>query len=313
MSSFPARLPWMPASLRVLSLLHLLQDREWVSGPELAARLEIDLRMLRRDVVRLGDLGIPVESRLGRHGGYRLRPGYRLPPLMLTDDEATAIALALRAAGPTGLGLPAPAIESALAKLRRVLPTRLREDLDDLEASLAFAGEVPEREPVPTANLLSLARAMSARRRIRISYARRDASPSRRELRPVRARRGPRQVVPRRLRPRPPGHAHLPRGPHRVGGAAGAALPLPQPDSTRRRSWSRRSRESRGDGRSRSWWPRRQRKCARRSRRPSPSSRRPVMGRSSGCRPSGSMAPRGCSRPCHGRSRSGGPPSSPRP
>ena len=110
MSSLAATLSGMPASSRVLSLLHLLQGREWATGPELAERLEIDLRMLRRDIVRLQDLGIPVESRLGRYGGYRLRPGYRLPPLMLTDDEATAVVLALRVAQLSGLGLSAPAI-----------------------------------------------------------------------------------------------------------------------------------------------------------------------------------------------------------
>ncbi len=159
----------MPASSRVLSLLHLLQGREWATGPELAEQLEVDLRMLRRDVVRLQDLGIPVESRLGRHGGYRLRPGYRLPPLMLTDDEATAVTLALRAAQRTGLGLSAPAIEAALAKIRRVLPPRLSEDIKHLEASLTFAESGPEREIVAAGTLLSLARAMTAQRRIHIA------------------------------------------------------------------------------------------------------------------------------------------------
>ena len=174
----------MPASSRVLSLLHLLQGREWATGPELAEQLEIDLRMLRRDVVRLQDLGIPVESRLGRHGGYRLRPGYRLPPLMLTDDEATAVALALRAAQRSGLGLSAPAIEAALAKIRRVLPSRLSEDIQHLEASLAFADSGPQREAVAAVTLLSLARAMTVQRRIRIGYSARDRVATSRDIDP---------------------------------------------------------------------------------------------------------------------------------
>jgi predicted DNA-binding transcriptional regulator YafY len=174
----------MPASSRVLSLLHLLQGREWATGPELAEQLEIDLRMLRRDVVRLQDLGIPVESRLGRHGGYRLRPGYRLPPLMLTDDEATAVTLALRAAQRSGSGISAPAIEAALAKIRRVLPSRLSADIEHLETSLAFAGAGPERETVAAATLLSLARAMTAQRRIRIGYSARDRAATTRDIDP---------------------------------------------------------------------------------------------------------------------------------
>ncbi len=103
---------------------------------------------------------------------------------MLTDDEATAVALALRAAQRSGLGLSAPAIEAALAKIRRVLPSRLREDIQHLEASLAFADSGPERETVAAVALLSLARAMTAQRRIRIGYSTRDRVASRRDIDP---------------------------------------------------------------------------------------------------------------------------------
>src|SRR6476660_305961 len=73
---------------RVLAVLDLLQSRGEVSGAELAARLEVSARTIRGYVTMLRDMGIPVEARPGRHGGYRLRPGFRLPPLMLANDEA---------------------------------------------------------------------------------------------------------------------------------------------------------------------------------------------------------------------------------
>jgi predicted DNA-binding transcriptional regulator YafY len=88
---------------RVLELLEALQDRPAVSGPELAARLGVDTRTVRRDVDSLRALGIPVEAERGPAGGYRLRPGYRMPPLLFTTGEATAVALGLLAARRDGL------------------------------------------------------------------------------------------------------------------------------------------------------------------------------------------------------------------
>src|SRR5215216_4913533 len=106
---------------RVLVLLEALQDRSSASGPELARRLGVDVRTLRRDVVSLRDLGIPVEAERGPGGGYRVRPGYRMPPLMLTSDEATAVALGLITARHDGIDA-----DGALAKIRRILPDRVR-------------------------------------------------------------------------------------------------------------------------------------------------------------------------------------------
>ena len=83
---------------RVLLLLEALQDRASATGPELAATLGVDVRTIRRDIVALRDLGIPVEGERGRGGSYRLRPGYRVPPLMFTPGEAAAVALGLMAA-----------------------------------------------------------------------------------------------------------------------------------------------------------------------------------------------------------------------
>ena len=160
----------MGTTIRVLGLLDLLQDRGWVSGPELARRLEVEPRMLRRDVTRLQELGIPVESQLGRHGGYRLRPGYRLPPLMRNDDEARAVALALTSARELGLGTSAPAIETALAKIHRVLPAPLAGRLKTLEAALGFATARPARGAVRADILLILAEAVRTERRARILY-----------------------------------------------------------------------------------------------------------------------------------------------
>src|SRR5947209_12202729 len=121
---------------RVLTVLEVLQSRGGASGAELAARLEVDVRTVRRYVTMLQDMGIPVEARPGRHGGYRLRPGYRLPPLMFDNDEALAVTLGLLFARRHGLTNAAPATEGALAKIERVLPDTLRAQVRALAAVL---------------------------------------------------------------------------------------------------------------------------------------------------------------------------------
>ncbi len=123
---------------RVLTVLELLQSRAKMSGPELAERLEVDTRTVRRYITMLQDLGIPVEAERGRYGSYRLRPGFKLPPLMFTDDEALALSLGLLAARKIGLGGAAPAVEGALAKIERVLPLTLRERVQGLQETLVF-------------------------------------------------------------------------------------------------------------------------------------------------------------------------------
>src|SRR5437899_5634291 len=112
---------------RVLTVLELLQAHRQMSGPKLAERLEVDVRSARRYITMLQDLGIPVEAERGRYGGYKLRPGYKLPPLMWSEDEAMAVTLGLRAAQQIGLAKTLPTVESALAKVERVLPLALRE------------------------------------------------------------------------------------------------------------------------------------------------------------------------------------------
>jgi predicted DNA-binding transcriptional regulator YafY len=174
----------MATTARLLALLDLLQDRGWVSGDEIARRLEAEPRTVRRDLTRLGDLGLPVESRRGRHGGYRLRPGFRMPPLMLTDDEATAVVLALVSAQHLGLSTAAPAVDGALAKIRRVLPAALRERTRDLESSLGFTRAAGETPDLDATILLRLGEAVRHHRRVRIRYAGRDAPERDREVDP---------------------------------------------------------------------------------------------------------------------------------
>jgi hypothetical protein len=123
----------------VLTLLELLQSGGVRTVAELADRLGVDGRTVRRYVDHLIDLDVPVESVRGRYGGYRLASGYRMPPLMLSDDEALAVLLGLVAGRRTGLmTTTGTASETAAAKIRRVLPERLARRLDTVLESLAF-------------------------------------------------------------------------------------------------------------------------------------------------------------------------------
>lgn len=167
---------------RVLTALELLQDRAAVSGAELAARLEVDVRTVRSYITMLRDMGIPVEARTGRHGGYRLRPGFRLPPLMLTNDEAVAVTLGLLFARRVGLTGAAPATEGALAKVERVLPDVLRAQVRALATALIVDPPDPSAQraaysPIPaTTVLLALATAAADARRVVLTYSDRDGA-----------------------------------------------------------------------------------------------------------------------------------------
>ena len=121
-------------TIRVLAMLELLQARRQLSGAELAAGLGVDQRTVRRYALRLADLGILVTAERGRYGGYRLLPGHRLPPRMLTDDEAAAVVIGLLAA--ERLGQPVAGISTALAKIQRVLPAMLSERVAALRQTL---------------------------------------------------------------------------------------------------------------------------------------------------------------------------------
>jgi predicted DNA-binding transcriptional regulator YafY len=167
-----------PAS-RVLAMLELLQAHRHLTGPDLAARLGVDERTVRRYAGTLADLGIPVTTRRGRYGGYTLLPGFKLPPLMLTDDEAVAVLLGLLAAERLGLSTEAPAADAAAAKISRVLPRALADRLAALRESLGFTlrepppaapGSAAERRPPDTDTLLLLGTASRARERLAVTY-----------------------------------------------------------------------------------------------------------------------------------------------
>ncbi|MGW8975597.1 helix-turn-helix transcriptional regulator [Streptomyces platensis] len=168
---------------RVLTLLELLQSGGTRTVAELADRLGVEGRTVRRYVNQLIDLDVPVESVRGRYGGYRLAPGYRLPPLMLSDDEALAVLLGLIAGRRAGLRTTErTASETATAKIRRVLPKHLARRLDTLLESLAFTGRPGEFAAPDAGVLLTLADAVRHRRPVSLRYTDRNGRRSERTL-----------------------------------------------------------------------------------------------------------------------------------
>lgn len=168
---------------RVLTVLELLQARPSITGPELAARLEMDVRTVRRYIMHLQDVGIPVEATIGRHGGYRLRPGFKLPPLIFTEEEATAIMLGLLTSTWLEVEQSSVAIEGALAKVSRVLPQKARERLQAVASHIVL---YPHNQQVrPDASLLiDLSGAIHASQRIVIDYLSLHKESSRRKVEP---------------------------------------------------------------------------------------------------------------------------------
>ena len=154
---------------RLLSMLELLQARGRIGGPELARRLEVGERTVRRYAVTLQEMGVPVEGERGRYGAYSLKRGYKMPPMMFTDEEALGLALGLLAARTLGLVGVAPAVEGALAKLERVLPEALRGRVQNLEETVSIAIARPTI-PADSETLLTLAAAVGERRRVRLRY-----------------------------------------------------------------------------------------------------------------------------------------------
>lgn len=156
---------------RLLRLLSLLQARPSWSGEELVERLEVTDRTLRRDITRLRDLGYPVEATPGRYGGYRLVPGGAIPPLLLDDDEAVAVAWGLRAAAAGGL----PGFEDhallALAKIEQVLPARLQARIRTLaDATVRVGSSFSPDSRLDVATLVTLAGASRTPERLRFRY-----------------------------------------------------------------------------------------------------------------------------------------------
>lgn len=156
---------------RVLALLEILQAGGTRSATDLARRLEVDERTVRRYIEHLIDLDVPVRAERGRHGGYRLAQGFRMPPLMLTDDEALAVMLGLVAGQRSGfVAASAAAGEAALAKVRRVLPVGLGLRLDALLATADFVDSARPVVAAQTTVLLLVAEAARDRRAVEIDY-----------------------------------------------------------------------------------------------------------------------------------------------
>ena len=167
---------------RLLKLLSLLQTRRDWPGTELARRLSVSPRTIRRDIERLRDLGYPVDATTGPAGGYSLHAGTAMPPLLLDDDEAVAIAVGLRtAAGASVTGIEETAIR-ALVKLEQVLPSHLRRRVNALQSvtsTLPASGPTVDPEALTT-----IAGACRDRERLRFGYLARDKTSSRRLVEP---------------------------------------------------------------------------------------------------------------------------------
>jgi predicted DNA-binding transcriptional regulator YafY len=171
-------------SARLLRLLTLLQVKPDWSGADLAARLEVTPRTLRRDMAKLRSLGYPVHAEPGVAGGYRLGAGAALPPLLLDDDEAVAVALSLRTSSAHAVSGVGEASVRALAKLEQVLPSRLRE-----RAAAIGHATVPLTGPVPTVSadaLTTIARGCRNRQRLEFGYRNHDGGLTGRRVEPHR-------------------------------------------------------------------------------------------------------------------------------
>jgi len=169
-------------SSRLLELLSLLQARRDWPGSELAGRLEVSLRTVRRDVERLRGLGYPVESLTGPAGGYRLRAGTAMPPLLLDDDEAIAIAVGLGTAARASVSGIEEAAVGALVKLEQVLPAPLRRRVEALGAATVAPGTSgPTVDPQALTVIASGCRESEC---VRFHYRSRDGTDTRREVEP---------------------------------------------------------------------------------------------------------------------------------
>lgn len=170
-------------SARLLQLLSLLQTRKDWPGADLADRLEVSPRTVRRDVDRLRELGYPIQATMGTGGGYQLGAGAALPPLLL-DDEAVAVAVGLRTAAQGGVSGIEETSVRALAKLLQVLPSRLRRRVDALGA---FTVPMPGEGPTVDSEILTLvAAACRDSERLRFDYERHDGTTGRRTVEPHR-------------------------------------------------------------------------------------------------------------------------------
>ncbi|GAB3659387.1 helix-turn-helix transcriptional regulator [Glycomyces tarimensis] len=169
---------------RALQLLSLLQTHRCWRGAELAERLEITERTVRRDVDRLRDLGYPVDATSGKHGGYRLATGAHVPPLVLDDDEAVTVAVGLRYAAEAAIGGMEETSLRALTKIEQLLPHRLRRRVSALHSSITSMRSATDDDIVDPEALSVLAAACRDREDVRFDYRRRDGENGRRLVEP---------------------------------------------------------------------------------------------------------------------------------
>ncbi|MBN8894662.1 MAG: YafY family transcriptional regulator [Rhodanobacter sp.] len=169
---------------RVLAVLDLLQSHGRMSGPELARRVGVDVRTLRRYIVMLEDLGIPLTTERGRHGAYMLVAGFRLPPMMFTNDEAVALSVGMVAARGLGLAEAAPAVESVQAKLARVMPDGVKRHVRAIADTVKVDMLPATIMPTSNAALITLTTAAQAQQRVRMSYDSAQGSHTEREFDP---------------------------------------------------------------------------------------------------------------------------------
>jgi predicted DNA-binding transcriptional regulator YafY len=175
----------MDSAERLLKLLGLLEGRIDWTADQLGNRLGVTARTIRRDVTRLRELGYPVEAVAGPGGGYRLGAGGKLPPLLLDDEEALAVALGLRMSTLSAIGGLEESSLSALAKLEHVLPPRLRSRLEDVsdETTSTLVGT---RNPVDPGFFSTVAAAIRKKERVRLGYVDGEGRRTERHIEPVR-------------------------------------------------------------------------------------------------------------------------------
>jgi predicted DNA-binding transcriptional regulator YafY len=176
----------MSTSERMLRLLSLLQTHRYWPGPELSDRLEVSPRTLRRDVDRLRELGYTVDAVRGAAGGYQLRAGGSLPPLLLEDEEAVAIAVGLRTAAAGAVAGMDDWSVQALSKVLSLMPPRLRRQMDAVASQTESPGPWEGAPVFDAAVLTTLAQACRDSELVRFDYAAHEAEPTHRRVEPLR-------------------------------------------------------------------------------------------------------------------------------
>lgn len=169
---------------RLLTILELLQSHAVLTGQDLARRIEVDVRTVRRYVTMLQDMGMPIEAERGRYGGYRLRPGFKLPPLMFNEEEALALTLGLLLIQRFGLNAAAPAVEGAVAKVERVMPDALRQQVQAIQSALVVDFPLPEVDPPASDVVMALCLAVDQHKRAHLHYRSWNGEESQREVDP---------------------------------------------------------------------------------------------------------------------------------